>query len=386
MFGLAELIFFILLFLVVYTYLIYPVIIKLISLFFPLNSSGYSNHSVSVLISAFNEERVIEERIRNISEQEFDFSLLEVLVGSDGSTDATNELMLKLQQEYKWLKVFIYKTQRGKAIILNDLVNKAQNEILLFTDANTIFNRDSIVKLTGNFYNETIGGVSGRLILVDLPTSSMKGIKEKDYWEYETFIKKSEGRCGFLIGANGGIFAIRKKLYLKMPPDKAVTDDLFITLSVLSKNQKFIYQYDAVAKEEVAPDIKSEFRRKIRFAATNFQTLVMFKHLLFSKNFLLSFAFWSHKVIRWIVPLVLILLISLNVLLQKNSNFFEVMFVIQIVFYSTALLGFIFSLVNIKLKIFSLMSYFVLTNLALLLGLIKYLSGKHSAIWDSTPR
>jgi cellulose synthase/poly-beta-1,6-N-acetylglucosamine synthase-like glycosyltransferase len=386
MFGSAELIFFILLFLVVYTYLIYPVVIKLISLFSPLNLSGYSNHSVSVLISAFNEERVIEERIRNISEQKIDFSLLEVLVGSDGSTDATNEIILKLQQEYTWLKVFIYKKQRGKAIILNDLVDKAQNKILVFTDANTIFNRDSIVKLTGNFYNETIGGVSGRLILVDLPTSSMKGIKEKDYWEYETFIKKSEGRCGFLIGANGGIFAIRKKLYLKMPPDKAVTDDLFITLSVLSKNQKFIYQYDAVAKEEVAPDIKSEFRRKIRFAATNFQTLVMFKQLLFSKNFLLSFAFWSHKVIRWIVPLVLILLISLNVLLMTNSNFFEILFIIQIAFYSTALLGFIFSLVNINLRIFSLISYFVLTNLALLLGLIKYLSGKHSAIWDSTPR
>lgn len=386
MFVSTELIFLILLFLVVYTYLIYPVVIKLISFFFPLNSSGYSSHSVSVLISAFNEERVIEERIRNISEQEIDFSLLEVLVGSDGSTDATNELLLKLQQEYRWLKVFTYEKQRGKALILNDLVDKAQNEILVFTDANTIFNRDSIVKLTGSFCNETIGGVSGRLILEDLPTSSVKGIKEKDYWEYETFIKKSEGRCGILIGANGGIFAIRKKLYPKMFPDKAVTDDLFITLSVLSKNQKFIYQNDAVAKEEVAPDIKSEFRRKIRFAATNFQTLAMFNHLLFSKNLLLSFAFWSHKVVRWFVPLVLILLISLNVLLQKNSNFFEVMFVIQIVFYSTALLGFIFSLVNIKLKIFSLMSYFVLTNLALLLGLIKYLSGKHSAIWDSTPR
>lgn len=386
MFGLAELIFFILLFLVVYTYLIYPVVIKLISLFFPLNSSGYSNHSVSVLISAFNEERVIEERIRNISEQEFDFSLLEVLVGSDGSTDATNELILKLQQEYTWLKVFIYKTQRGKAIILNDLADKAQNEILVFTDANTMFNRNSIVKLTESFSKKTIGGVSGRLILEDLPTSSIKGIKEKDYWEYETFIKKSEGRCGSLIGANGGIFAIRKQLYLKMPLDKAVTDDLFITLSILSKNQKFIYQYDAVAKEEVAPDIKSEFRRKLRFAATNFQTLAIFKHLLFSKNFLLSFAFWSHKVIRWFIPLVLILLFCLNILLLTNSNFFKIMIIIQISFYGTALLGFIFSLINFKLKIFSLLSYFVLTNIALLLGLIKYLSGRHSSIWDSTPR
>ena len=386
MFYSAELVFLILLFLVVYTYLIYPVVIKLISLSFPHNSSGNSEHSISVLISAFNEERVIEERIRNISRQEIDFSHLEVLVGSDGSTDATNELLLKLQQEYKWLKVFIYKTQKGKANIINDLVDKAQNEILVFTDANTIFNNDSIVKLTVSFCSENIGGVSGRLILEDLPTSSLKGIKEKDYWEYETLIKKSEGRCGLLIGANGGIFAIRKKLYLKMPPGKAVTDDLFITLSVLSQNKKFIYQFDAVAKEEVAPDIKSEFKRKVRFASTNFQTLFFFKKLLFSNNILLSFAFWSHKVIRWLVPIFLIALILLNLLLMHKSNLFEILFFIQMGFYSLALVGFIFTVLNIKLRLFSLFFYFILTNIALFLGLFKYLRGKHSAVWESTPR
>ena len=154
MFGSAELIFFILLFLVVYTYLIYPVVIKLISLFFPLNSSSYSNHSVSVLISAFNEERVIEERIRNISEQEFDFSLLEVLVGSDGSTDATNELLLKLQREYTWLKVFVCDKQRGKALVLNDLVDNSLNDIIVFTDANTIFDNNSLDELVKGFTDD----------------------------------------------------------------------------------------------------------------------------------------------------------------------------------------------------------------------------------------
>jgi len=142
--------------------------------------------------------------------------------------------------------------------------------------------------------------------LIDQPESKKKGIEERKYWEYETLIKKSEGRCGILIGANGGIFAIRRELYSGMPPDKAVTDDFFITLSVLSQNRKFIYKYNIIGKEEVAPDIKSEFKRKIRFASTNFQTLSIFKKLLVSNNILLSFAFWSHKVIRWFVPLFLI--------------------------------------------------------------------------------
>jgi len=381
-----ELVFYTLFFLVIYTYLIYPVVIKTISLFYPEKFYKSSHHTISILISAFNEEKVIEKRIRNIADQNIDFSMVEVLVASDGSTDKTNNLLLELQKEHKWLKVFIFDIQRGKALVLNDLVNNSLNDIIVLTDANTIFDDNSLDQLVKGFADESIGGVSGRLILIDQPESKKKGIDERKYWEYESLIKKSEGRCGILIGANGGIFAIRRELYSGMPPDKAVTDDFFITLSVLSQNRKFIYNYNIIGREEVAPDIKSEFKRKIRFASTNFQTLAIFKKLLFSNNILLSFAFWSHKVIRWFVPLFLILLIPLNILLLHKSNLFNILFIIQMVFYSLALLGFIFTILNVKLKLFSLFSYFILTNVALFLGLFKYLRGKHSAVWESTPR
>jgi len=384
--SIIELIFYTLFFLVIYTYLIYPVVIKTISLFYTEKLYKSSYHTISILISAFNEEKVIEKRIRNIADQNIDFSMVEVLVASDGSTDKTNNLLLELQKEHKWLKVFIFDIQRGKALVLNDLVNNSLNDIIVLTDANTIFDDNSLDQLVKGFADESIGGVSGRLILIDQPESKKKGIDERKYWEYESLIKKSEGRCGILIGANGGIFAIRRELYSGMPPDKAVTDDFFITLSVLSQNRKFIYNYNIIGREEVAPDIKSEFKRKIRFASTNFQTLAIFKKLLFSNNILLSFAFWSHKVIRWFVPLFLILLIPLNILLLHKSNLFNILFIIQMVFYSLALLGFIFTILNVKLKLFSLFSYFILTNVALFLGLFKYLRGKHSAVWESTPR
>ena len=378
--------FYILLFLVAYTYLIYPVIIKIISMFYPTQEYKKQTLSVSILISAHNEETVIEDRIKNLAEQNLNFTQVEVLIGSDGSTDRTNELLLKMMNKYNWIKVFISEDRRGKTYVLNDLVDKANNDILVFTDANTIFEPDSVQKLIEGFIDNSIGGISGRLILEDQAESAGKGIKERSYWEYETFIKKSEGRCGILIGANGGIYAIRRKLFKPISVDKAVTDDFFITLTVLSQNLKFNYAANATAKETVGPDLKSEFRRKIRIASTNFQTLSLFTRLLFSNNLLLSFAFFSHKVVRWFAPLFLIFLIPLNIILLDNSYIFKMIFIIQIIFYSLALSGLFLHLLDLKQKFLSLFSYFLLTNLALLLGFVKYLQGKHSAIWESTPR
>ena len=151
-------------------------VIKTISLFYPEKLYKSSHYTISILISAFNEEKVIEERIRNIAEQNFDFSMIEALVGSDGSTDKTNDLLLELKKEYKWLKVFIYDIQRGKARVLNDLVSNSLNDILVFTDANTIFDDNSLDGLVKGFGDKSIGGVSGRLILIDQPEGKKKVI------------------------------------------------------------------------------------------------------------------------------------------------------------------------------------------------------------------
>jgi len=375
-------------FLLLHTYVFYPLVILFISLFYRKLSYIDENHfsKISILISAFNEENVIEKRVRNIADQHIDLSKVEVLIGSDGSTDRTNEILLKMKSEFNWISVFIFNKQRGKANVLNDLVEKANNDILIFTDANTVFNSDSVRELTNSFIDDSVGGVSGRLILVDSIDSSQKGIKERAYWEYETFIKKSEGRCGILIGANGGIFAIRKELYKQIPTNLAVTDDFFITLAVLEQNRKFIYQWNAVGKEEVAPNLRAEFKRKIRFASTNFQTLSFFKNLLLSNNYRLSFAVISHKLIRWFVPLFLVIIFPLNILLLDHSAVIETILIFQIVFYCLVILGFVLSSLKFKPKIITLFSYFVLTNSALLLGLIKYLRKKHTAFWESTPR
>ncbi|MGE5859301.1 MAG: glycosyltransferase, partial [Ignavibacteria bacterium] len=311
-----ELAFWILFFIPIHSYLLYPLIIRIISKFFGTKRNlAEQNLTISILISAFNEEKVIENRINNISKLNYDFNKIEVLVGSDCSSDKTNEILTGIENKYSWLKIYLFGDRRGKVSVLNDLVKNARNEILVFTDANTVFNENSIKILVSNFNDKLAGGVSGRLILTDAKNGISGNIEEKSYWEYETLLKKYEGKCGILIGANGGIFAIRKDLFKEIPMEESITDDLYISLAVLNQNYKFLYEENAVAYEETPTDIIVEFNRKIRFASTNFYTLTYFKNLLFNKNLLLSFAFLSHKIIRWFTPIILPIILLINLLL-----------------------------------------------------------------------
>lgn len=380
--------FFALILLVINSYILYPVFIYILSILFKkkIEISNESYPQVSILISAYNEEKVIEKRVQNILNSNYDMDKIEILVGSDCSNDRTNEILKNLENAIPQLKVFIFNARRGKAGVLNDLVDYARNEILIFTDANTEFHQDAIKKMVQYFNDKRVGGVSGRLELVETHEHIKEGVEEKKYWQYETILKKSEGKLGILIGANGGIFAIRKSLFVKVPLDKPVTDDFFISLNVIKQGYWLIYEPEAVAFEYVARDVKTEFRRKVRFAATNFQTISFFRDLLFNKNIILSYAFWSHKIIRWFLPFILILLFIVNVLIFGQHLFFKYLLYLQVIVYGLGLIGYLFSKIKIRIGIISLISYFLITNLALLIGYFKYLRKKHSLIWQSTPR
>lgn len=385
--SLLTILFIVLIFLFTNSFVFYPIIVWIISRLVkkPKTTENYEP-KISVIISAYNEEKVIERRIKNLLEQDYDLNKIEIIVGSDNSSDRTNEILLRLQNEIPQLKVFIFNYRQGKAGVINQLVNKANNDILVFTDANTEFKKDAIKKLVRHFLNEEIGGVSGKLVLVDRKLNQRAAVEEKDYWEFETLIKTSEGRLGILIGANGGIFAIRKNLFEKIPIEKAVTDDFFISLNVIKKGFKLIYEPEAQAFEEISSDFQTEFKRKVRFAATNFQTISFFKSLLLNKNLILSYAFWSHKIIRWFLPVILIFIFILNIYLFNQSKVLEYFFYFQILIYLSALLGYLLLKYKIRIPLLSLLTYFFLTNFALLQGFIRFLRKKHSVIWESTPR
>ncbi|MGB9664222.1 MAG: glycosyltransferase family 2 protein [Ignavibacteria bacterium] len=374
--------------LVLNSYILYPVVAYILSLILSQKISIFTDYEppVSILISAYNEEKVIQKRILNILNSNYDLSKIEILVGSDCSNDKTNEILESLEKTTPQLRVFIFNIRRGKAGVLNELVEYAKNEILIFTDANTEFHKEAIKNLVKHFKDKRVGGVSGRLELIETSQHLQEGVEEKRYWEYETFLKISEGKLGILIGANGGIFAIRKSLFVKVPLDKPVTDDFYISLNVIKKGYLFLYEKDSVAYEFVAHDIKTEFRRKVRFSATNFQTITFFKNFLFNKNLILTYAFWSHKIIRWFLPLILILIFIINCFLIEYNSLFKYLFYFQLIIYILGLIGFLLSKLKMRIGIISLIYYFLITNLALLIGFIKFIRKKHSLIWQSTPR
>lgn len=382
----VEISFYFILFLMLNAYFFYPVGLNLFFKFGRIKSKTPYSPNVSILIAAYNEENVIRKRIENIASQNYDFSKVELVIGSDCSSDDSNNILLEAEKELPWLKVKIFNERRGKAGVLNDLINAASNDILVFTDANTVFENDSIKNLVCHFSDEKIGGVCGKLILSDENIEIGEGVEEVKYWQFETIIKRGEGKLGILIGANGGNFAIRKSLATYLPPDKPVTDDLFLSLAVLLQGYKFIYENESLATEDVGKSIDIELKRKVRFAATNFQTLALTKGLLLNKNILLSYAYWSHKVLRWFFPLLMIFLFITSILLSQLSAIYKTVLYIQIIFYLLSFIGYLLTKLKIKISLFSLPYFFFASNIALLKGLLRYLQGKHTVIWQSTKR
>lgn len=380
-------IFYILLFIPVNSFILYPFVIFIISKFVKAVNYNKDNlPKVSLLIAAYNEEKVIEERLKNIASLDYDFSKIEVHIGSDYSSDRTNEILLKKQNEYHWLKIHLFKERRGKASVLNDLIKLANYDIVVFSDANTEFKKDALKNLVYQFQEEKIGGVCGKLILTDDEVEKTESVEERKYWLYETVIKESESNLGLLFAANGGIFAIRKKLFEQIPIKKAVTDDLFISLSVIGKGYKFVYAKDACAVESVGKDVTTEFQRKVRFSATNFQTMTLCFRSIIRQGLLISYAFFSHKISRWFLPFNLILLYLFSVLLFGKSIIINNLFYLQSLFYLLALLGYIGTKIRVKFFLFSLPYFFVIANIAVIKGFFKFLNKKHSVIWESTKR
>ncbi len=373
--------------LLINSFVVYPIVIHLAyGKKNKIKNQKQYEPTIAIIIAAYNEEKVIAKRIENVASLEYDFNKIEVLIGSDNSNDKTNDILLSYNEKYNWLKIFLFNERKGKAGIINELVNQAKNEILVFTDANTIFQKNTLKELVRDFKDNRVGGVCGKLILIESQDTINESNEESKYWFYENIIKTAEGEAGISFSANGGIFAIRKNLFEEIPIDKPVTDDLFISLSIVKKGYKFNFAENALAFEEISKNVKDEYKRKVRFSATNFQTLIHFKELIWGKNKLLAYAFFSHKVTRWFLPLVLILLFFSSWITASHSFFGFLVLSIQIFFYFFALIGFIFANLKYRISLFSIPYYFVVSNHAVVNGFVKFIRNRHSVIWESTKR
>ena len=374
-------------FLLLNAFFIYPVSITVLA-FFKKSRKTDSNFqpAISILIAVRNEEKVIRQRIENIAKLDYDENKIKLFVCSDSSTDKTNSILEELNKKYTWLNISFSQKRLGKAGILNSLIEDVDTDIVIFSDANTIFQKDAVKNLVREFADNKIGVVCGHLILTDDEVYQSESVEELKYWSFETQIKRAEGKLGILIGANGGIFAIRKSLYKKIPTQKAVTDDLYLSLFPMLEGYKVVFEDNAVAYESVGKNVSEEFSRKVRFSATNYQTLSFLKKLLFLRRPLISYAFFSHKVIRWFLPFILLFVLIDNIFIAGKNMFVDVTLILQIVFYLLALLGYILSKMKLRFSLFSMPYFFVVTNIAIFKGFLNFITKKHSVIWEPTER
>ncbi len=370
---------------VAYVYLGYPVLVGLWSRLAGRNAPAPDVREtcelpfVSLIIAAYREEDVILERLRNALEVDYPADRFEVLVGCDGEEDLTGDLARTFDDSR--VRVIQFPVRRGKAQVLNDCVPQARGEIVVFSDANTMMDRDAIRRLVEPFSDPQVGGVCGQLILTD-PASgqNVDGI----YWRYENFLKRCESQLGALLGANGAIYAIRKELYEPLPPETLV-DDFVIGMRIHLRGYRLLYEERAIAREETPPGIDDEFHRRARIGAGGFQSLAWLWPLLNPLRGRVALAFWSHKVLRWFSPAFLVMAMVANVLLVRQPFYLRVLLLHEL-FYLAAALGLWVVHGGGWRRAFRIPAMFVSMNAALVVGFFRWAVRIRGGTWKRTAR
>ena len=372
-------------FLILHTYVFYPLFMILIY----RNSNHnqlmfYSDHelpAIAILIAAHNEEKVIEKKILSVFNTNYPSSKLKVFIGSDASTDRTDEIISNLTNTYSNIEFIKFKGRVGKISIINHLQSLCDEPVLILSDANVIFKQNTIFELVKYFKDSNVGLVSANIIK---ESSNNDGIsyQEKKYLNFENKIKASESYAfNFIMGAEGGCYAIRNNLFSKVPSN-FIVDDFFITMQVLKRKNYALLNNLAICIEDVTSDISSEYRRKVRISSGNFQNLFFFKHLLFDFSSI-CFAFWSHKVLRWLTPFFIFICLFSSVFLIPYHKFFIWISCIQLLLLLFPLFNYFFKFNNVFLKF---IAHFYLMNFALFEGFIKFIKGIKSSIWEPINR
>lgn len=370
-----------------FTYLGYPIALFIITKLIPsegsVTSEGKAWPKVSILIAAYNEEKVIKSKIENCLELDYPSALLNIWIASDGSSDGTNEIVKVYANSNPQIHLLEF-LRSGKSEAINNAMLQIKDEIVIFSDANTKYDLNSIKKLIVHFADHKVGCVCGRLIYRN-PGEVLSGDGESFYWRCETALKKLESKIGYIAGANGAIYAIMRSLFEPLPA-KTINDDFIVSMRIVEKGFKSLYEDNALAYEDVAPNMESEFKRHVRDGAGHYMAVV---HLLKLLNPLLgvrSFIYWSHRILRWAAPFILVLVFIVNVFLIDNLYYLGY-FLIQVMFYTFALFGLFSERANRKIPFFMYIPfYFCNLNAALLYGFIRVISGVQKSTWESTTR
>ena len=302
----------------------------------------------TLIVAAYNEERFIEEKIKNSLELQYPEGRLKLIFITDGSSDGTANIV----GSYKEIIHLHSPERKGKMAAVHRAIDTVDTDVMVFTDANTFLNEDAIINICRHYSNPKVGAVAGeKRVLITEASDATAG--EGFYWKYESKLKVWDSELYSVVGAAGELFSVRTDLYEHVPPT-AIIDDFMISMLIAKKGYRIIYEPDAYAMEGASEDVKEELKRKIRIAAGGLQSIIWLKSLLLPfKMPVLSFQYISHRVLRWtVVPFLMILLVVFNIILIHNDEgaIYQLFLAGQLMFYGMALFGWMLEAKQIKVK------------------------------------
>jgi len=340
--------------------------------------------SCTLVVAAYNEEDLIEEKIKNSLALSYPKNKLEFVFITDGSTDGT----AKIAGNYTQIRHLHSDERKGKIAAVHRAMDTVTTEVVVFTDANTFLNTEALLNICRHYTDKKVGAVAGEKRVFSTGADATAG--EGFYWKYESKLKAWDSELYTVVGAAGELFSIRKELYQPVSPD-TILDDFMISLLVAGDGYRVIYEPEAFATESASQNVSEELKRKIRIAAGGIQSILWLKSLLNPfKIPVLTFQYVSHRVLRWtIVPFLMILALLLNLIIVFEGSVeltYQVLLLAQVAFYLAAISGWILEEKHIKVKIFFIPYYFCMMNYAVIMGIFRFASGKQSAIWEKAKR
>jgi len=339
----------------------------------------------TLVVAAYNEEDFITEKIENTLALEYPDGLLKLLFVTDGSFDNTPEII----SLYPQILLLHENERKGKVAALHRAMEQVNTEIVIFTDANTLLNRDALIKIARHYSDKIVGAVAGEKRIQGEERSDAGTAGEGFYWRYESTLKKWDSELYSVTGAAGELFSIRRNLYEPVQSD-TILDDFMISMLIAAKGYRIIYEPAAYALETASENIHEELKRKIRIAAGGIQSILRLKALLNIFRYgLFSFQYISHRVLRWtITPFLLIACFFLNVAIILNTDdlFYILLLAAQVLFYGMASGGYLFEKRKLRIKAFFIPYYFCVMNYAVIAGIKRYVTSTQSAVWEKSKR
>ena len=378
LFGVIEIIFWSMVFLVIYPYLIYPLLILVMGWLRPRPvKAKVATPSVTLLIPAYNEARCIGATVQNKLDQSYPSEKLQIIVVSDGSDDDTDNIVRQFHS--RGVQLLRREGREGKAAALNEAVRHANGEIVIFSDANSLFSLSTVQRIVGNFSDPEVGYVTGSLSFTT-DSQSLSGSGSGAYMRYENMLRMVETKAGSVIGVNGGVDAIRRELYVDIPHQ--LITDFVLPLTVIARGHRVVFDPHATSQEEANSETQSEFRMRVRVALRALQGLVYMKRLLNPLAYpYTSFCLLSHKVLRYVAFVFLIVALLCNLTLATASSFYQILLFLHLGGYLLALMGLSRQLPNWLRKITIVPSYLVMSYAAFAMATFKFSRGDSMAVW-----